>query len=89
MNRCHDRPDLHAVHSSFMFTDWVLCRHGAAAVSFGDSPQDVWAQLGAPSGAALRGGSPVSGQPGTAPDFFYSYRDRYAALLLCLQATAQ
>ena len=54
-------------------------RHGAAAVSFGDSPQDVWAQLGAPSGAALRGGSPLAGQPGTTPDFFYSYTARWGA----------
>ena len=54
----------------------ALCRHGAAAVSFGDSPQDVWAQLGAPSGAALRGSSPLGGQLGAAPDFFYSYCDR-------------
>ena len=58
----------------------LRCRHGAAAVGFGDSPQDVWAQLGAPSGAALRGSSPLGGCPGGAPDFFYSYCDRWGLL---------
>ena len=52
-----------------------MCRQAEAAVSFGDSPQDVRAQLGAPSSAAPKRSSGAHGGQG-APDFFYAYTDR-------------
>ncbi|CAK0785960.1 hypothetical protein CVIRNUC_009173 [Coccomyxa viridis] len=53
---------------------------GAQAISFGDSPQDVWSELGAPSSTAAKSTDSMLMQmrSGDAPgaDYFYTYHSR-------------